>query len=60
MAEEKKDKKERFGNCGGCAKPIKKVRRYYRNSKYFCAERCYKDYLRKTSESKDKNVEAQI
>ena len=59
MAEEKKDKKERFGNCVGCAKPIKKVRRYYRNGKYFCTKRCYKDYLAKTSQNKGENAEEQ-
>lgn len=55
MAEEKKDKKERFGNCGGCNKPVKKVRRYYRDNKYFCAPPCYKTYLKK---SKDKEAAA--
>lgn len=50
MAEEKKDKKERFGNCGGCNKPIKKVKRYYRDNKYFCAAKCYKTYLKKSQD----------
>lgn len=53
MAEKKKDKKERFGNCGGCNKPIKKVRRYYRNNKYFCTKRCFKSFLSKDSQKKD-------
>lgn len=47
MAEEKKDKKEKLGNCGGCSKPVKKIRRYYRNGKYFCTKKCFKDYLNK-------------
>lgn len=53
MAEEKKDKKEKFGNCGGCNKPIKKIRRYYRNGKYYCTKKCHKTYLDKTKQSKD-------
>lgn len=53
MAEEKKSKKERFGNCNGCGKPIKKVRRYYRNGKYFCTKRCYRKFLKKSETPKD-------
>ena len=53
MAEEKKSKKEKLGNCGGCNKPIKKVKRYYRNGKYFCAKKCYKTYLDKSKETKE-------
>ena len=57
MAEEKKDKKERFGNCGSCAKPIKKVRRYYRNGKYFCTKRCYKSFLSKSAQKKQEDAQ---
>ena len=53
MAEEKKVKKEDFGNCGGCAKVIKKIRRYYRNGKYFCTKKCYKAYLAKAAQEKE-------
>jgi len=49
MAEEKTkvNKKEKFGNCGGCAKPIKKIKRYYRNGKYYCTKKCFKAFLAK-------------
>jgi len=57
MAEEKKNKKERFGNCGGCGKPVKKVRRYYRDSKYFCTKRCYKTHLEKTRLKNEKDAQ---
>lgn len=53
MAEEKKTKKKVFGNCGGCNKVINKIRRYYRNAKYFCTKRCYKAYLAKAAEQKE-------
>lgn len=53
MAKEKKNKKEKFGNCNGCNKPIKKVRRYYRNGKYFCTKRCFQKYLTKSESPKD-------
>lgn len=53
MAEEKKGKKEKLGNCGGCGKPVKKIRRYYRNGKYFCAKRCFKVFLKKAGQEKN-------
>ncbi len=53
MAEEKKVKKKDFGNCGGCAKAIKKIRRYYRNWKYFCTKKCSKVYLVKAAQEKE-------
>jgi len=53
MAKEKKTKKEDFGNCGGCSKVIKKIRRYYRNGKYYCTKKCYKVYLAKAAEQKE-------
>ena len=29
-------------NCAGCNKPIKRHKRYYRNGKYYCTQKCYK------------------
>jgi hypothetical protein len=35
VAEEKK-------NCFGCKKPMKKIKRYYRDGHYYCNKNCYK------------------
>lgn len=29
-------------NCAGCNKPMKKAKRYYRNGKYYCNQKCCK------------------
>lgn len=53
MAEElskKALKKEKLGNCGGCSKPVKKIKRYYRGGKYYCTKRCYKNFLAKAKD----------
>lgn len=39
-------------NCLACNKPIKKIRRYYRDGKYYCTKRCWRDYLAKAKEEK--------
>lgn len=33
---------EPIKNCAGCNKPMKKAKRYYRNGKYYCNQKCYK------------------
>lgn len=40
-------KRERPSNCAGCNKSIKKKRWYYRNGKYYCTKRCWKNTLKK-------------
>jgi len=32
---------EKQTNCLGCNKPLKKIRRYYRNGKFYCTKRCW-------------------
>ena len=39
---------EKQTNCPACGKPIKKVKRYYRNNKYYCNKKCF----RKTAQAK--------
>ena len=29
-------------NCPACGKPIKKIKRYYRNGKYYCNKKCWR------------------
>lgn len=33
---------EKQTNCPACNKPIKKIRRYYRNGKFYCTKKCWK------------------
>lgn len=32
---------EKQTNCPACNKPIKKVKRYYRNGKFYCNKKCW-------------------
>lgn len=43
---------EKQTNCLNCNKPIKKLKRYYRNGKFYCTKRCWKNYLKKAKEEK--------
>lgn len=57
MAEEAKQGQpqpavEKQTNCPSCNKTIKKLRRYYRNSKFYCTKKCWKDYQEKLKEEK--------
>ncbi|MBI5143530.1 MAG: hypothetical protein HZA30_00480 [Candidatus Omnitrophica bacterium] len=45
-------KKEKPSNCAGCSKSIKKKRWYYRNGKYYCTKRCWKNALSKEEKPK--------
>jgi len=36
---------EKQTNCLGCSKPIKKIKRYYRDGKYYCTKKCWRKYL---------------
>jgi len=49
-----KPPEEKQTNCLGCNKPIKKLKRYYRNGKFYCNKKCW----RKTIASKAKETEA--
>ena len=34
-------KKEEQANCPSCNKQIRKVKRYYRNEKFYCNKKCW-------------------
>ncbi|MFA5004715.1 MAG: hypothetical protein WC561_01145 [Candidatus Omnitrophota bacterium] len=51
---EAKPKAEKQTNCLACNKPIKKIRRYYRDGKYYCTKRCWRAYLDKSKEAAKK------
>ncbi len=57
MAEEVKDAQatqekpavvEKQTNCLGCGKPLKKIKTYYRDGKYYCAKKCWRTFLEKS------------
>lgn len=48
MAEEEKTQT----NCLGCNKPIKKLKHYYRNGKYYCGKKCWRKAIKSKSEQK--------
>ncbi len=35
-------KTEEQTNCPGCGKQITKIKRYYRNEKYYCDKKCWR------------------
>lgn len=37
---------EKSNNCLVCNKPLKKIKRYYRNGKYYCSKKCWKKTLK--------------
>ena len=42
LTTEQKAPVEHTKNCGSCGKPVKKLKRYYRNGKYYCNKVCFK------------------
>ncbi len=38
---------EKQTNCLACNKPLRKVRIYYRNGKFYCTKRCWQNFLEK-------------
>jgi len=42
-----KPKTERQTNCLACNKPIKKLKRYYRDGKFYCSKRCWRTFIAK-------------
>lgn len=45
-------KEEKQANCLACNKPIRKLKRYYRDGKFYCSKKCWKDFLAKSKEEK--------
>jgi hypothetical protein len=41
---------ERQTNCLACNKPIKKLKRYYRDGKFYCTKKCWQNYLQSKKE----------
>ena len=49
---EEKQKEEKQTNCLACNKPIKKLKRYYRNGKFYCNKKCWRKSTLKSKEEK--------
>ncbi len=49
---EAKPKAEKQTNCLACNKPIIKLKRYYRNGKFYCTKKCWRNFLAKSKEEK--------
>ncbi|MDD4979968.1 MAG: hypothetical protein PHC54_01665 [Candidatus Omnitrophica bacterium] len=43
---------EKQTNCLACNKPIRKLKRYYRNGKFYCNKRCWRKATQKPKEEK--------
>jgi len=51
---EAKPKAEKQTNCLSCNKPIKKLKRYYRDGKFYCSKKCWREFIAKSkTESKE-------
>jgi hypothetical protein len=35
---------EQVKNCGSCGKPVKRLKRFYRNGKFYCNKVCFKKW----------------
>jgi hypothetical protein len=56
-AAEVKPAVEKQTNCLSCNKPIKKLKRYYRDGKFYCSRKCWQAFKQKTKEEKEKTKE---
>lgn len=56
--EETKQPEEKQANCLACGKPIRKLKRYYRNGKFYCTKKCWRTHLEKTKEAQNEKTQA--
>ena len=52
QATQAKPQEEKQTNCLACNKPIKKLKRYYRNGKFYCNKECWRKSMLKSKEEK--------
>jgi len=53
---EAKPVQEKQTNCLSCNKPIKKLKRYYRNGKFYCTKKCWSDFIAKSKEKPEEGA----
>lgn len=51
MAKNKEVKEEVTIVCGNCNKHLKKVKRYYRDGKYYCGKTCWQALIKKNAKA---------
>jgi len=51
---ETKPKSEKQTNCLACNKLIKKLKRYYRDGKFYCSKRCWRVFIDKSKAEEKK------
>lgn len=52
MSAETAAQPEKQTNCPACSKPIRKLKKYYRNGKFYCTKKCWKKAI-KPKEAKE-------
>jgi len=45
---------EKQTNCLACNKPIRKLKRYYRDGKFYCSKQCWRNFKNKSKEEEKK------
>ncbi len=51
---EAKPKADKRVNCLSCNKVVKKLKRYYRNGKYYCSKKCWREFIKKSKAEEKK------
>lgn len=51
---EAKPKADKRLNCLACNKVVKKLKRYYRDGKYYCSKKCWREFIKKSKAQEKK------
>jgi len=51
---ETKTKVDKRVNCLACNKAVKKLKRYYRDGKYYCSKKCWREFIKKSKPEEKK------
>ncbi|MDD5109547.1 MAG: hypothetical protein PHC29_08655 [Candidatus Omnitrophica bacterium] len=51
---EAKPKREKKSNCPACNKIVKKLKRYYRDGKFYCSKKCRRAFISKSKAEEKK------
>lgn len=43
-----KPKREKKSNCPACNKVVKRLKRYYRDGKFYCSKKCWRAFIAKS------------
>lgn len=49
-----KTKADKRVNCLACNKVVKKLKRYYRDGKFYCSKKCWREFLKKSKAEEKK------